>query len=214
MSLARAWTRQLFGASSAALIVPSATLGALLVLALGGGFRQVGVLGQIFAGPPAPSVSGVMAGVGAGGGSVARSLPVIPAAAVVPRRAGAGAGERAGAGHRHSHRVPVSSRGPGQTGGTLVPVGGVAPIVSPGTTSPVRTAPVGSGRAQPSPQPGPSPSPKPQPTPVDRIVNAVTPVTEQLPAPVGPAATQAVESAGSAADGVSPLGGGSGVKLP
>jgi hypothetical protein len=205
MSLARAWRRQLFGASSAALIVPSATFGALLVLALGGGFRQVGVLGQIFAGPPAPSVSGVTAaGVGAGGGSVARSLPVIPAAAVAPRRAGAGAGKRAGAGRGHSHLVPASSRGPSETGGTLVPVGSVAPIVSTGTTSPVRTAPVGSAPAQSSPQPEPSPSPKPQPTPVDRIVTAVTPVTQQLPAPVGPAATQAVESAGSAADGLLP----------
>ena len=43
MSLARAWRRQLFGASSAALIVPSAMLAAVVVLALGGGFRQVGV---------------------------------------------------------------------------------------------------------------------------------------------------------------------------
>ena len=51
MSLARAWRRQLYGASSAALIVPSAMLAALVVLALGGGFNQVGVLGQIFAGP-------------------------------------------------------------------------------------------------------------------------------------------------------------------
>ncbi len=51
MSLARVWRRQLYGASTAALIVPSAMLAALLVLALGGGFNGVGVLGQLFAGP-------------------------------------------------------------------------------------------------------------------------------------------------------------------
>jgi hypothetical protein len=190
-------------------------LAAVVVLALGGGFRQVGVLGQIFAGPPAPGVSGgAVAGAGAGSRSAARSLPVIPAAAVAPARGGAGTRV---VGVRHG-LVPVSSRGPSQTGGALG-AGGAAPIEGAGTISPVRTAPVGSApsQSQPSPQPGPSPSPKPQPTPVDRIVNAVTPVTQRLPAPVGPAATHAVESAGSAADGVLALGGGSGprgVKLP
>src|SRR5437764_1262835 len=49
MSLARVWRRQLYGASSVALIVPAAMLVALMVLALGGAFSQVGVLGQIFA---------------------------------------------------------------------------------------------------------------------------------------------------------------------
>jgi hypothetical protein len=178
-------------------------LAAVLVLALGGGFGQVGVLGQIFAGPPAPSVSG--GGVaGPASGSVARSLPVIPvSAAFAPGRGGGGT--RAVGGRRGM--APVHTRGPSQTGGALG-VGSVAPIVSAGTTaptsSPVRSAPAGSTRSQPSPQPGPSPSPKPQPTPVDRIVNTVTPVTQQLPAPVGPAATQVVESAGSAADSLLP----------
>ena len=53
MSLARAWRRQLLGASTAALIVPSAMLAALVVLALSGAFSQVGVLGQLFVGPVA-----------------------------------------------------------------------------------------------------------------------------------------------------------------
>jgi hypothetical protein len=52
--------------------------------------------------------------------------------------------------------------------------------------------------------PPPTSSPEPQPTPVDRIVNAVTPVTQPLPAPVGPAATQPVQAGGSAAHGVLP----------
>lgn len=199
MSLARAWRRQLYGASSVALIVPSAMLAALVVLALGGGFGQVGVLGQIFAGPPAPSVTGGAA-AGAGAGGVARSLPAIPAAALVagpslpaPRHV------RTAPGRGSARVVPVSSRG---TGGAIAPVGGVAPIVSgPGRTPvPSRPAPTGSTPSAPSPQPGPSP----QPTPVDRIVNTITPATEQLPAPAGPAVTQAVQAVGSAADGVLP----------
>jgi hypothetical protein len=54
---------------------------------------------------------------------------------------------------------------------------------------------------------------------VDQVVKAVAPVTQQVPAPAGPAVTQAVQAAGSAADGLLPPGGGSGastqgVKLP
>ena len=54
MSLARVWRRQLLGASSVALMVPAAMLAAVVALDLGGGFSQVRVLGQIFAGPPVP----------------------------------------------------------------------------------------------------------------------------------------------------------------
>jgi hypothetical protein len=182
-------------------------LAAVLVLALGDGFRQVGVLGQIFAGPPAPSVfGGTVAGAAAGGGPIARSLPVIPAVAVASVRAGA----RAGAGGGHSHVVPVASRGPSQTAGA---VGRAAPIVSSGSPSsppPVQSAPTGSA---PSSAPSPPPAPKPQPTVVDRIVATVTPITQQVPAPVGPAATHAVESAGSAADSLLPPAP-PGLKLP
>ena len=64
----------------------------------------------------------------------------------------------------------------------------------------------GSHPSSPPPSPQPQPQPQPRPTPVDRIVNTVTPVTQQLPAPVGLAATQAVQAAGSAADGVLPPG--------
>jgi len=92
VTLARMWRRQLLAASSAALIVPSAMLAALLVLALSGGFSQLGVLGQIFAGPPAPSAGSVaLAGAAAGAGarSGGGALPVIPVAHFVagrPRR--------------------------------------------------------------------------------------------------------------------------------
>jgi hypothetical protein len=209
MSLARVWRRQLYGASSAALIVPSAMLAALLVLALGGGFSQVGVLGQIFAGPPAPS-PGALPGGGGGGGrgapAVGNSIPVIPLFAAVRTRPPAGrvvgSGGRGGA-------VRAPSAGSTRTGGALAPVGGVAPIVTGrgGGSTPKPAAP-SEPVAQPSPAPHPSPAPQPgprrQPTPVDTVVTVVTSVTQQVPAPVGPAATQAVQSAGSTADNVLP----------
>lgn len=217
MTLARAWRRQLYGASSVALIVPSAMLAALVVMALGGGFSQVGVLGQIFAGPPAPSGAGGTA-AGGEGGAATRSLPVIPTVTVESSRPGGPrGGATGGPGRTGTHRgvAPGPSRGPSQTGGALAPVGGIAPVVSVGTSTP--PAPAGSAPSQPPPQPGPSP----KPTAVDRIVKTVTPVTQQLPAPAGSVATQAVQSAGSAADGLLPPPAGSGppgsspgVKLP
>jgi hypothetical protein len=212
MSLARAWRRQLYGASIAALIVPSAMLAALVVLALGGGFNQVGVLGQIFAGPSAPGASSGSLGSGHAG-APAHSLPPLPVAALGassprPGTGHAGTGSRPG----RAGAGPGSSHGPGQTGGAI---GGAVPIVG-GSAAPVpsQPGPTGSAPTQSSPPPAPSPQPQaqpqPRPTPVDRIVNTVTPVAQQLPAPVGPAATQAVQAAGSAADSVLPPGVGSG----
>jgi len=209
MSLARAWRRQLYGASSAALIVPSAMLAALLVLALGGGFGQVGVLGQIFAGPPAPAAAGGTA-FGAGSGGVARALPAVPARAL----------RASTPGPRHQ-ATPVAPLGSGarHSGGALAPVGGIEPIVvATGGSTPARPAPKGSAAPTSAPS-APAPQPSPKPTVVDRVVKVVTPVTQQLPAPAGPAATQAVQAAGSAADGLLPPGVGSGapargLKLP
>jgi hypothetical protein len=191
MSLARAWRRQLYGASSAALIVPTAMMAALIVLALGGGFGQVGVLGQIFAGPPAPTAAGGRAAV-----TVAHSLQAIPAAALVARasrRATRNVGTAPGRGRNRA--VPVSARG---TGGA---VGGAAPIVGGGSHAPVPSQPAPT-QSSPPPARSPQPRPRPQPQPVDQIVSTVTPVTQQLPAPAGPAVTQAVQAAGSAADGL------------
>lgn len=231
MSLARAWRRQLYGASSAALIVPCAMLASVAVLALGGSFSGVGVLGQVFAGPPAPGGGGgVVASGRAGGaggrGGLARALPVVPVAAVRPVTPGRGQAGPVGRGRRGS--APVSSGGTSRGGGAVVGV--VAPIVGGGPGAPVRSgpsspAPASTGPASPGPTqsapppgPSPSPSPSPSPTPVDRIVNAVTPVTQALPAPVGPAATQVVQSVGSSADRLLPPRAGApsvpGVKLP
>lgn len=209
MSLARAWRRQLYGASSVALIVPSAMLAALIVLALGGGFGQVGVLGQIFAGPAAPSV-----GAGAVGGGAVTATRTLPATAAAALRA-----SMRGAGHRATRVAPVSARS-GRGGGALAPVRSVTPIVASGGSAPVPPAPTGSvPSASASSQPSPEPGPSPHPTVVDRVINVVAPVTQQLPAPAGPAVTQAVQAAGSAADSLLPPGVGpgvstTGVKLP
>jgi hypothetical protein len=218
MTLARAWRRQLYGASSAALIVPFALLAALAVLALGGSFHGVGVLGQIFAGPPVPSVAGGGGSAAASGGgagiTVARALPAIPAVALGPVAPGGTGRIRGG---RGVHRVVPVVPGPRRGGGALTPVGVAAPIVTGGRPTSAGagsgstvSAPAGSGSGSagsgsgggPSPQPAPSP----KPTVVDQVVKAVTPVTQQLPAPAGPVATQAIQAAGAAADSVLPPG--------
>ena len=211
----------MFGASSAALIVPSAMLAALLVLVLGGGFGSVGVLAQLFAGPSLPGIGApggghVVSGRGVRGFTSA-SLPVIPAVTPV-------------AGARHAvvrkapaPTVPSASRGTGTAGGAIGGTGGTVRPVTQGTGasgsggsgsggsgsggsgssgSPAGSSP-GSGSSAPSPQPQPSPSP-PQPTPVDTVVKVITSVTQQLPAPVGPVATQTAQAAGSAVDNLLP----------
>jgi hypothetical protein len=88
MSLARVWRRQLYGASGAALIVPSTMLAALVLPALSGGFSQVGVLVQICPGPPA-----------LGAGAASRAVPsprVAPAVVFVSATAEPGAEADAG----------------------------------------------------------------------------------------------------------------------
>ena len=49
MRLARAWRRQILGASLAAVLIPAAIIVPLAVLASAGEFRRIGVLGQVFA---------------------------------------------------------------------------------------------------------------------------------------------------------------------
>jgi hypothetical protein len=198
MTLARMWRRQLFAASSAALIVPSAMFAALLVLALGGGFSQLGVLGQVFAGPPAPSAGSLgLSGTAAHTAGASPIPVVIPVARTVASRPVAGSGGTRGRVAPPATRTGPPSSGVVSTGGTIAPGGATTQPVVGGTPSssppPARPAPVSSS-------PGPSPSPAPSPTPVDTVVTVVTTVTAQLPAPVGPAVTQTVQSAGSAAD--------------
>jgi len=204
MSLARVWRRQLYGASTAALIVPSAMLAALVVLALGGAFSGVGVLGQLFAGPSLPGASPsarVSSGVGRGvaRGVATASLPVIPAAApVVARRRAPG-----------GRTVPTATRrGVGAGGGAIAPVGGtVRPVTqgSGGSAAPVHNPAPAPAAPAPAGPAAPQPSPPPRRTPVDTVVTVVTNVTQQVPAPAGPVATQVVQAAGSAADNLLPV---------
>ena len=199
------WGRQLCAASTAALIVPSAMVAALVALALGGGFNQLGVLGQIFAGPPASS-AGALATATPASRAAARAagsaLPVIPVAQfVASRKVSGGAGR--------SRLAPVLSaphRGIGSAGGTIAP-GGTAtrPVSSGGAGSPAGTPrPPAPAPVSPKPSPSPAPSPSPKPTVVDRAVQVVTSVTSQVPAPVGSTATNAVQAAGRAVGSVLP----------
>jgi|HubBroStandDraft_6_1064221.scaffolds.fasta_scaffold00573_8 hypothetical protein len=224
MSLARVWRRQLLGASTAALIVPFAMFAALLVLAIGGAFSGVGVLGQLFAGPSLAGVPGVPSGAGGPSGGArglgrvvtTASLPVIPA--VVPVAARRPAPARGPA----SRTVPAAShRGVGAGGGAIAPVGGTVRPVTQGSGSGGSSGGQGSapGRGPaPAPAPAPAPvppapqpSPPPRTTPVDTVVTVVTSVTQEVPAPVGPVATHLVQAAGSAADNLLP---GSGQSVP
>lgn len=200
MTLARTWTRQLGAASSVALIVPCAMVAALVALALGGGFGGLGVLGQVFAGPSIPNAGSLVAG-----GSATRepsrgassSIPVIPVARFVAATHGGAAGRGVASSRTGVTRPSLPSAGGaiGQGGVTARPV----------THAPVPTSSTPPAAAAPAPasaNPSPSPTPSPQPAPVDTIVNTVTSVTGQVTAPAGPGVTQAVESVGSAANGV------------
>src|SRR5436305_12841431 len=54
MSLARAWLRELSGASGVALVVPATIVVALALLGIAGGFGGLSALGQALAGPSVP----------------------------------------------------------------------------------------------------------------------------------------------------------------
>jgi len=212
MSLARAWRRHLLGASSTALIVPSAMLAAVALLALGGGFGSVGVLGQLFAGPSLPGV-----GPGAAGGAPAGSRGgpqglATAALSLVAAVAPAAAPRRAVVHHAPPARtVPISGSGTASAGGAIGGAGGTARPVTLGTGGAGSGGAGGgglggggSGGGGSSPALPPQPSPPPEPTPVETVVKVGTSVTQQLPAQVGPVASQTVQAAGSAVDDLLP----------
>ena len=127
------------------------------------------------------------------------AIPVIRVARTVASRPGSGGARtrvapRHGAGHRRGVDGSGLERRHDRAGWCDDPADNWRP------------AHVGLGRrrslvsSSPSPSPNPSPAPSPRPTPVDTAVKAVTSVTSQVPAPVGPAITQTVQSAGTAAD--------------
>jgi hypothetical protein len=196
MSLARAWTRQLFGASGVALLVPGAVALALIALAVAGGFGQLGDLSQAFAGPAAPATVPVHAAPGTRGGTHAPAvLPVAVAAAPVTRPAATG-GRAVGGGHGHA--APSTGS----------PQAGIGPVVTggPGNGSSGTGGHTGTGG---SPTGGGSPPSGSGGTPtlVDGVVGVGTKVTSQLPGSVGKTATGVLQSAGKTVSSLLPANG-------
>jgi len=189
MSLARAWTRQLYRASGAALLVPGAIVLALVLLGLAGGFGQLGTLSQAFAGPAVPGGSTVAGGV-VSARAAAPVLPIARGGAPAPLLAATRAGAGAGGGVRSGAGGPPASTGPLPGSGST----------GPGTGS---TGP-GPGRAS-----GPTAGGGPgtgggggRPTLIDPVIELGTSVTNQVPGPAGGLATQLLQSVGKTVDSV------------
>jgi hypothetical protein len=189
MSLARDWTRQLYGAWGAALLAPVTMIAALAVLAFGGGFGGLSALGQLFTGPGVP-VSSQLPGGPAVPQTAASLLPVVPTGGATGRAptllaSSAPAGSRGagspGAGSRGSH-------GGGQhvgSGGRGTP----APVATPPPTQTQPPAPVSTPTAPPTSAP-------PAATLVNKVLAVGEAVTSKLPGPVGALGTGALQSLG------------------
>lgn len=199
MILVRAWIRQALGASGAAVAVPATMLGVLALLTLSGGLGRIGNIGQAFSGPrlPATVVSAPSSATKAGtrpdrlfaalGSGAVRAAA--PAAAQAP-------GERASGG------APSPPGGSGWRGGSSGSGGS-----SSGTGAPAGGAPAGGGSGGPSTGPAdPSQAhhPSPGPSLVTRVTDTAAAATGRLPAPLGAAAAQTVETVGSAANALVP----------
>jgi hypothetical protein len=188
MILVRVWRRQLLGGMGAAAVVPGMLVASLALLALAGGFGGLTALGQAFSGPPAPAA----AITAAHGARVARPLSpaIVAALSVAPAPQGTAA----------------SAPSPASGGATVTAPHGTAPNSS--FNGPRRGG--GSTTRSPTggrPAPGSRPGPGPQPTLIDGIVGVGTSVTSHVPAPAGPAATTALQSAGSTLDSIAPIKG-------
>jgi hypothetical protein len=178
MTLARAWTRQLYTASAAALLVPGTIAGALVLLAFAGGFGQLGALGQALSGPAVPSAlrsavirsssgpSPVLARI------LANAVPTATTAAV-------------------SHGASTSVAAPrGSVGGVSVQLGG-------GVGSATQSQQSNPGGASVHTQsPGPGGGSSPTQTPVNQVVSNGQAVANQVPGPVGSLASQTLQSIG------------------
>ncbi len=191
MSLARAWRRQLLGASGIAVLVPASAIVAIALLALAGGFAHLGGLGQAFSGPTLPTSTSRASGGLAGG---------------VAHHAGPGS-PTVGLGAALLLASTTDAGGPGGTAGALAPNGSNG-AGSPGRgsghfTGGPQPVPGGTGGNPSPPTPNP-PQPPPHQTLVDGVVKIGTSVTSKLPGPVGQAATQALQSVGRTVDKILP----------
>lgn len=206
MILVRAWIRQALGACGAAVLVPAAMVGVLVLLTLSGGLGRIGNIGQAFSGPRLPAAAAPSPSQGANAGH--RSARVV---AALPSRAlgNVGSAPAGTPGHRGSggHSAPNpgpsgGSGGSGGQGGSSGPGHGSGGSGGAAGGPPSGGAPGGpsTGPADPSPAHRPSPGP----SVVSRVTAAAASTVGQLPAPLGPAAAQTVETVGSAADALVP----------
>ena len=205
MTLARAWTRQLFGAWGVALLAPVTMIAALVVLALGGGFGGLGALAQLVSGPAVPVASTVGSTV-PGGSAKHRSaplvLPVVPAApAPAPGVTRVAATTPAGAGRPGGGASPARGRSGGGADQGVTPGGGHG---APSQTGPPSSG-TGPPAAQPSPTPSPAPTPPPAPVaPLPALVNGVVgvgvSVTSKLPGALGTLGTGILQTLGQTLD--------------
>jgi hypothetical protein len=211
MSLARVWTRQLYGASGAALVAPGAVVAALLALGLAGGFGQLGTLSQAFAGPAIPASSHV----GGAPGSIpapARVLPIIAAPAptgATPVAAPGRGGNPAPSARRTTPNPGTASIGPGTgtgSGSGAAGSGGAGTGTGGGSTGSGGGSGGGGGTG--------GGTPTGQPTLVDGVVKLGTSITKHVPGPVGALATQLLESLGKTVDGVLPQSAGPSLAAP
>jgi hypothetical protein len=189
MPIARRWLRDSLRASAVTLLVPGAVLAALLAAALGSGFGGLGSLGQLVGGPALP----VGTRVAAPTRPHAARLPVVPVTATpaaAPRPASA----------------PAGAVGRATTPAVGAPVAGArprrprpAPVRTPASVGAPTPASSGAGASAPSSgSPGPA-----QPGTLHRAVAPVQSAVASAPAPVGPAASDAV---GTVVDLVEPGG--------
>jgi hypothetical protein len=192
MSLARDWTRQLYGAWGAALLAPVTMIAALAVLALGGGFGGLSALGQLLSGPGVP-VDVPLAGGHPASRAPTPVLPVVPAvtatrpapirvvASIPPVARGGAPG-----------RVPSHGNGGNPTRVGSGGHGAPPPIKKP--------KPPTGGRPPVTPPAPPAPTPSPVVTIVNNVVATGEAVTNQLPAPLGGPLTNVLQSVGQAVD--------------
>ena len=121
MSLARVWGRQIYGAALAAVLIPVAIIGALLVLT-GGSLSRISDLGQVFTGPGIPGA----------GGSSAKAAGVVrtavPATDIAQLASTSLPGPTASASGSVTRPRPTVSTTPLSTAPTTVINGGSAPV--------------------------------------------------------------------------------------
>jgi hypothetical protein len=198
MSLARAWTRQLYGASGAALLVPGTIVVALALLGLAGGFGQLGSLGQAFAGPGVPGGAQVAAKFH---GSTAKT-PLVPVPSRTPVSTGAALISSSSTTVNPAGGSPATGSrgqrgsGPAGFGGGTGSRGGSSGHNGGGS------GPGGSGRT--TTPPTTTPPPTAHPTIVDGVVNVGTAITKALPGPVGSVATTLLQNLGKSVDKILP----------